>query len=161
MSAAVAGQVQAHMASLPSTDVGGIGGTLSGNALSLRAMRATLEHVLTEEAFDRMLPLANRWASGVKEGIERFGLTWEVQQLGARAEYWFCPVPPRTGGEAAGADDHELSRFTHLYALNRGILMTPFHNMALMSPATTGEDVDRHTAVFAACCAELTGNPEG
>ena len=41
-----------------------------------------------------------------------------------------------------------MRRFMHLAAINRGILMTPFHNMALMSPATTAEDVDRHTEVF-------------
>ena len=156
MSEEVAGRVQAHMETLPTTDVGGVGGTLSGNALSLAAMRATLEHVLTEEAFGRMIPLAERWAAGVRAGIDGAGLPWEVQGLGARAEYWFCPHPPRTGGEAAAADDHELARFMHLYALNRGILLTPFHNMALMSPETSAEDVDRHTDVFAEATRELT-----
>ncbi|HZP90684.1 MAG TPA: aspartate aminotransferase family protein [Actinomycetota bacterium] len=157
MSAEVGERVQAFMETLPTTDVGGVGGTLSGNALSLAAMRATLEHVLTEEAFERMIALGERWATGVKDAIERHGLPWTIQRIGARAEYWFCPTPPRTGGEAAAADDHELARFTHLYALNRGVLLTPFHNMALMSPATTAEDVDRHSAVFEEMAAELTG----
>jgi glutamate-1-semialdehyde aminotransferase len=80
-----------------------------------------------------------------------------VQRLGCRAEYWFCEQPPRTGGEAAAADDHELARFMHLYALNRGVLLTPFHNMALMCPATTEDDVDRHSEVFAEACRELRG----
>jgi glutamate-1-semialdehyde 2,1-aminomutase len=156
MSAEVGERVQSFMETLPTTDVGGVGGTLSGNALSLAAMRATLEHVLTEEAFERMIALGERWANGVKDAIERHGLPWTIQRIGARAEYWFCPTPPRTGGEAAAADDHELARFTHLYALNRGILLTPFHNMALMSPATTEEDVDRHSAVFEEMATELT-----
>jgi glutamate-1-semialdehyde 2,1-aminomutase len=155
MSAEVAERAQAFLASLPTTDVGGIGGTLSGNALSLAAMRATLEHVLTDEAFDRMIALGERWADGVKDAIERHALPWEVQRIGCRAEYWFTPTPPRNGGEAAAADDHELARFTHLYALNRGILLTPFHNMALMSPATTEADVDAHSAVFEEMAAEL------
>jgi glutamate-1-semialdehyde 2,1-aminomutase len=155
MSAEVAERAQAFMDALPTTDVGGIGGTLSGNALSLAAMRATLEHVLTDEAFERMIALGERWAGGVKDAIERHGLPWEVQRLGCRAEYWFAPMPPRNGGEAAAADDHELARFTHLYALNRGVLLTPFHNMALMSPATTDEDVDAHTQVFDEMCGEL------
>jgi glutamate-1-semialdehyde 2,1-aminomutase len=119
-------------------------------------MRATLEHVLTDEAFERMISLGERWTDGVKAGIDAHGLPWEVQRLGCRAEYWFCARPPRTGGEAAAADDHELARFMHLYALNRGILLTPFHNMALMCPATTAEDVDRHTEVFAEACTELS-----
>jgi len=157
MSEEVGSRVNAAMAELPTTDVGGVGGTLSGNALSLAAMRATLEHVLTDEAFDRMIALGERWTDGVKRGIHEHGLDWEVQRLGCRAEYWFCATPPRTGGEAADADDHELARFTHLYALNRGILLTPFHNMALMSPATTEEDVDAHTEVFAQTAAALTG----
>ncbi|HEX9122636.1 MAG TPA: aspartate aminotransferase family protein [Actinomycetota bacterium] len=157
MSEEAAEKANAYMRTLPTTDVGGVGGTLSGNALSLAAMRATLEHVLTDEAFERMIGLGARWTDGVKAAIERRGLPWEVQRLGCRAEYWFCPSPPRTGGEAAESDDHELARFTHLYALNRGILLTPFHNMALMSPATTAEDVDRHSAVFDEMCGELTG----
>jgi glutamate-1-semialdehyde 2,1-aminomutase len=155
MTAEVADRAQAYMDSLPTTDVGGIGGTLSGNALSLSAMRATLETVLTDDAFERMISLGERWADGVKDAIERHRLQWEVQRLGCRAEYWFTPAPPRNGGEAATADDHELARFTHLYALNRGILLTPFHNMALMSPATTEDDVDAHSRVFEEMCAEL------
>jgi glutamate-1-semialdehyde 2,1-aminomutase len=155
MSAEVAERSQRFMDSLPTTDVGGIGGTLSGNALSLAAMRATLERVLTDEAFERMIALGERWADGVRDAITRHGLPWEVQRLGCRAEYWFAPTPPRNGGEAAAADDHELAQFTHLYALNRGILLTPFHNMALMSPATTDDDVDAHSRVFDEMCAEL------
>jgi glutamate-1-semialdehyde 2,1-aminomutase len=155
MSAAVAERAQTYLDSLPTTDVGGIGGTLSGNALSLAAMRATLEHVLTEEAFERMIALGERWAGGVKTAIDEHELPWEVQRIGCRAEYWFTPTPPRNGGEAAAADDHELARFTHLYALNRGVLLTPFHNMALMSPATTEVDVDAHSAVFDEMAREL------
>jgi glutamate-1-semialdehyde 2,1-aminomutase len=156
MSQEVADRVQSYMGSLPSTDVGGVGGTLSGNALSLAVMRATLEHVLTDEAFERMIDLGARWADGVKGVIEARALPWTIQRIGARAEYWFIPTTPRTGGEAAAADDHELARFTHLYALNRGVLLTPFHNMALMSPATTEDDVDAHTEVFDEMAAELT-----
>jgi len=156
MTREIADKTQAYMDTLPATDVGGIGGTLSGNALSLAAMRATLEHVLTDEAFERMIPLAERWTDGVKASIDRHGLPWDVQRLGCRAEYWFTPRPAHNGGEAAAADDHELARFTHLYALNRGVLLTPFHNMALMSPATVEADVDAHSTVFEEMAAELT-----
>ena len=129
-------------------DVGGIGGTLAGNALSLRAMRATLEHVLTDEAFERMIPLAERFTDGVEEAIGRHGLDWYITRLGCRAEYGFQAARPRTGGEAAASDGPRPRPVLHLYALNRGVLMTPFHNMALMSPATTAADVDRHTEMF-------------
>jgi glutamate-1-semialdehyde 2,1-aminomutase len=139
------------------TDTDGIGGTLSGNALALHAMRATLENVLTEEAFARMIPLAERWAAGVQGVIDSRELPWCVVQLGARAEFWSYERPPRNGGEAEANDDHELDRFLHLYALNRGILLTPFHNMALMSPETTEADVDLHTEVFAQASDELIG----
>jgi glutamate-1-semialdehyde 2,1-aminomutase len=138
-------------------DVGGIGGTLAGNALSLAAIRATLAEVLTEEAFDRMIGLAERFAEGVDEVIRRRALPWHAVRLGCRVEYRFRPDPPRNGGEAAAADDPHLDRFMHLYALNRGILLTPFHNMALISPATTAEDVDLHTEVFDGAAAEVTG----
>jgi glutamate-1-semialdehyde 2,1-aminomutase len=129
-------------------DTGGIGGTLAGNALALAAMRATLSWVLTEEAYARMIPLAERFAAGVEGVIADHGLPWIVKRLGARAEYWFRPTPPRNGGEAAAAVDAELDRYMHLAALNRGVLMTPFHNMALMCPATSAPDVDLHTQVF-------------
>jgi glutamate-1-semialdehyde 2,1-aminomutase len=129
-------------------DVGGIGGTLAGYALSLAAIRATLGEVLTAEAFDRMIPLAERWEAGVNEVIASREVPWHVTRLGARAEYHFMPDRPRDGMEQWRHADPELERFLHLWAMNRGILLTPFHNMALMSPATTAADVDRHTEVF-------------
>ena len=141
--------------SLEDCDTGGIGGTLAGNALSLAAMRATLQKVLTKETFDRMIPLAQRWTDGVAKAIADFGLPWTVTQLGCRAEYLFAPSTPKNGSEAHGAMDFELERFMHLYAMNRGILLTPFHNMALMSPATGKEDVDQHTRVFREAAKEL------
>ncbi len=133
---------------LEDSDSGGIGGTLAGNALSVAAMRATLEHILTPAAYERMLPLAERFEAGVMAVIREWELPWIVKRLGGRVEYWFRQTPPRNGSEAAAAQDHELDRFMHLFALNRRILMTPFHNMALMSPDTTQEDVDYHTKVF-------------
>ena len=78
-----------------------------------------------------------------------------MQRLGCRAEYWFRAVPPRTGAEAAASVDPELERYMHLAALNRGILLTPFHNMALLSPGVTEADVDRHTEVFRESVAAL------
>ncbi len=153
MSADVAARVADVMAG-EDTDVSGVGGTLAANALSLAAVRGTLAGALRDEDFAVAIPLAERWASGVAGVVAEHDLPWTVQQLGARAEYWFCPAP-RTGGEAAAAVDHELDGFMHLYALNRGILLTPFHNMALFCPAHTPADVDRHTEVFAAAVAEL------
>ena len=140
-------------------DVGGIGGTLAGNALSLAAMRATLGEVLTDEAFERMLGLGERFESGVREVIESRGLPWHVVRLGCRVEYLFRPEPARNGAEAAAGQDEEVDPFIHLYLLNRGVLMTPFHNMALMSPATTADDVDRHTELYAQMADELIGRP--
>jgi len=133
---------------LEDCDVGGIGGTLAGNALSLAAMRATLSKVLTQEAFDHMIPLAERWTDGVSKAIADLDVSWHVTRLGCRAEYLFSRKRPRNGTEAHDAMDFELERFMHLYAMNRGILLTPFHNMALMSPATKEEHIDRHSAVF-------------
>ncbi len=136
------------------SDVSGIGGTLSGNALAIAALRATLATRLLPADFDRMIPLATRWVQGAAQAISAAGLDWHVQQLGCRAEYWFCP-PPHNGGQAAAALDGNLEAFLHLYALNRGVLLTPFHNMALMSPDTTEADVDAHTEVFTAAVAQL------
>jgi glutamate-1-semialdehyde 2,1-aminomutase len=136
-------------------DTGGIGGTLAGNALSVAAMRATLDSVLTDDAFADMIALATRYTAGVADVIASRGLPWNIVQLGARAEYRFCPRPPRSGGESALAADPELDEYLHLYLANRGLLITPFHNMALMCPATTDADVDSHTTLFAAASDEL------
>ena len=150
VAAALSGRIE-----LGDVDVGGVGGTLAANALSLAAMRATLAEVLTGEAFERMVPLAERWTEGVEAGIEEAGLPWHVTRLGCRAEYLFGPDRPRNGSDAHAASDFALERYLHLYALNRGILLTPFHNMALMSPATAEADVDRHTEVFREAVLEL------
>jgi glutamate-1-semialdehyde 2,1-aminomutase len=137
------------------SDVSGIGGTLSGNALALAAMRATLEHVLTPRFYETTFPLAERFASGVESVIRSAGLPWHVVRLGNRAEYQFRPTPPRNGSEAEAAMDLDLDGFLHLYSLNRGILMTPFHNMALIAPDTTPADIDHHTRVFGEAVREL------
>ncbi len=137
-------------------DTGGVGGTLAGNALSIDAARATLEHVLTDSAFAGMTERATRYTEGVRAAIDEAGLPWSVSQLGARSEYRFAYPPPKTGSASAAAGDAELEDFLHAYMANRGVLITPFHNMALMSPATTDADVDRHTEVFSQALAALT-----
>jgi glutamate-1-semialdehyde 2,1-aminomutase len=138
-------------------DVGGVGGTLAGNALSLAAAHATLQDVLTDEAYAHMIPLAERFTAGVQEVLDTRRMPWNIVQLGARAEYRFTPRPPRSGGESAAAHDGDLDAYMHLYLMNRGVLITPFHNMALMSPVTTEADVDRHTKAFADAVDELIG----
>ena len=136
-------------------DTGGGGGTLAGNALSLAAARATLGEVLTDEAFERMVRLRERFAAGIEAAIADHGMPWSLVSLGARCEYRYSPEPPRTGAESAAAGDPQLDEYLHLYLVNRGVLITPFHNMALMCPATTEEQVDRHTEAFGAAVAEL------
>jgi glutamate-1-semialdehyde 2,1-aminomutase len=138
-------------------DVGGVGGTLAGNALSLAAARAALEEVLTEEGFAHATAVATRLREGVEAVIAERGLPWHAVQLGCRAEYRFAPEPARTGTEAAAQGDPQLERFLHLYALNRGVLITPFHNMALCSPATPPAAADRHTEVFGGAVDALLG----
>ncbi len=139
------------------TGVNGLGGTLAANPFALATMRATLEKVITKRAYDHMVPLASRWTKGVGDTIEDADLPWHVVQLGARAEYRFRETPPRNGAEAIASKDELLNRYVHLMALNRGILLTPFHNMALMCPATTRAQVDRHTEVFRETVNALAG----
>jgi glutamate-1-semialdehyde 2,1-aminomutase len=136
-------------------DTGGVGGTLAGNALSLAAARATLRDVLTDDAFARMSALRERFVAGVEEALAAHGAPWSIVSLGARAEYRFRAPPPRTGAESAAAADPELDEYLHLTLLNRGVMITPFHNMALMCPATSEADVERHTEAFGEAVAEL------
>jgi glutamate-1-semialdehyde 2,1-aminomutase len=138
-------------------DMGGVGGTLAGNPLSIAATRATLEHVLTDDAFAQMIDTATYFANGVQSVIDQHALPWSLSQLGARAEYRFANPAPRNGTESAAGADGELEDLIHLYLLNRGVLLTPFHNMALMSPVTTTADVDLHHGIFRAVITELGG----
>ena len=156
MTEAVAERVLAHTL-WDVADVGGIGGTLAANPLSAAAMRATLGDVLTDEAFARMVALAERFEAGVAEIIAREDLPWHVVRIGARLEYLFVRERPRNGAAAGAAMDRDLDAWMHLYMLNRDILMTPFHMMALMSPATSEADVDQHAEVFGEAVAELFG----
>jgi glutamate-1-semialdehyde 2,1-aminomutase len=161
MTEEVSERVGDYLGQLEASDVGGIGGTLAGNALSLAAARATLAEVLTDEAFAHMVAMAERFESGVNEVIASHDVPWNSVRLGCRVEYHFRASPPRNGSEAVAADDRVLGRFMHLHALNRGILLTPFHNMALMCPATTEEDVDRHTEAFGEAVESLAGATAG
>jgi glutamate-1-semialdehyde 2,1-aminomutase len=154
LSASLADALTAR-ADLDLVDMGGVGGTLAGNPVSLAAARATLSSVLTEEAFTGMIATATAFADGVRKLIDAYALPWSVSQLGARVEYRFANPAPVNGTASAASADGELEDFLHVYLANRGILLTPFHNMALMSPATTLDDVTRHHEVFAEALREL------
>lgn len=135
-------------------DVAGVGGTLSGSALAMAAVRATLSTALREEDFAITIPMAESFTAGVSDVIAANNLPWHVQRLGCRAEYWFCP-PPRNGAQAAAAVDEDLDAFMHLWTVNRGVLLAPFHNMSLFAPMHTQADVDAHTAAFAGAVSAL------
>jgi glutamate-1-semialdehyde 2,1-aminomutase len=126
----------------------GIGGTLAGNALTVATMRAVLESVLTTENYERMIANATRLAGQVRSLIANERLPWHVTQIGARAEIMFMPEPPRNGADVIAHRNGDLETLLHAFYMNEGILVTPFHTMLLMCPATTPDDVDRHTRVF-------------
>ncbi len=134
----------------------GIGTTLTANLLAMAAMRATLTHLMTPEVYAPMLLRAARLAQGLRDVIARHGLPWCVTQVGARAEFQFCATPPRNGTQAGAAMDAELEHAIHLALLNRGVLITPFHNMMLVCPDTTDADVDRLLAAMDDVLAQWT-----
>ena len=140
--------------------MGGVGGTLAANALSLAAMRATLEHVLTEDAFAHAAMLGARCMEGLEAVFARHELPWHVVRIGSRVEYHFTPRPLRTGAEGIAIMDGELSGYLHLFALNRGIMVFPFHNRSLISAAHTADDIDRHTEVVEAALAAMRDDAE-
>jgi glutamate-1-semialdehyde 2,1-aminomutase len=126
----------------------GMGGTLAGNALTVAAMRAVLAEVLTAEAYAGMIARAGRLAEDARHVIAKSGLSWHVTQVGARCEIMFSPAPPRSGAESAAMRRGSLETWLHAFYLNEGVLVTPFHTMFLMCPATTDPDVARHAEVF-------------
>jgi glutamate-1-semialdehyde 2,1-aminomutase len=138
-------------------DTGGVGGTLAGNALSAAAIRATLDEVLTPAAFERMIALAGELRQSIERLVASRQLPWSVTQLGCRVEYCFLREPPPNGTVAHQGADRQLESYLHLYLLNRGVLITPFHNMVLMSPTSTAADVALHDRLFTAAVDELIG----
>jgi glutamate-1-semialdehyde 2,1-aminomutase len=133
----------------------GMGTTLSANALSLAAMRATLEHVMTGEAYAHMEALAARLEAGLGGVVRQYELPWHVVRVGARVEFICAPGPLRNGTEAEAAHAPALEQAIHLALLNRGCLIAPFHNMMLVSPATTGAQVEALVDAFEGVTASL------
>jgi glutamate-1-semialdehyde 2,1-aminomutase len=133
----------------------GMGTTLSANALSLAAMRATLEHVMTAEAYTHMESLAGALATGLQAVVDQYGMAWHVVRVGARVEFICAPGPLRNGTEAEAAHAPALEQALHLALLNRGCLIAPFHNMMLVSPATTARQVESLCMAFEAAVASL------
>ncbi len=157
----IANRINTTFGRKPVSDPMGIGGTLSANAFAINAMLATLTHVATAEAFNRMTAGANRMADGLEAAIEKHGLPWSVTRCGARAELQFMPHSPKNGSEGKAAVYWDLIAYTHLYLTNRGVLVTPFHNMMLVSPVTTDGDVDLLVKGWEDCMAELAVVAQG
>jgi glutamate-1-semialdehyde 2,1-aminomutase len=134
----------------------GIGTTLTANMLAIKAMRATLSQVMTDNAYTYMFTLAQQLAAGLRDIITQYQLPWCVTQVGARTEFQFTQTAPKNGSEAALILDSELEQTIHLYLLNRGILITPFHNMLLVCPATTNVDIEQLLTAFDSCLNALT-----
>jgi glutamate-1-semialdehyde 2,1-aminomutase len=126
----------------------GIGGTLAGNALTVATMRAVLESVLTPQNYRHMIAMATLLAEQARHLIAENRLSWHVTQIGARAEIMFMPQPPRNGADVIAQRNGDLETLLHAFCINEGILVTPFHTMLLMCPATMPDDVDKHTTVF-------------
>jgi glutamate-1-semialdehyde 2,1-aminomutase len=134
----------------------GMGTTLSANALSLAAMRATLESVMTPAAYEHMGRLASRLAGGLQQTVDAHRLPWHVVRVGARVEFICAPGPLRNGTEAEAAHAPALEQAIHLSLLNRGCLIAPFHNMMLVCPATTDAQIDSLLSAFTEVAGELT-----
>ncbi|GFO64102.1 aspartate aminotransferase family protein [Geomonas paludis] len=152
----IADRINASFGRKSVSDPMGIGGTLSGNMFAIRAMEATLKHVATDEAFERMIAGQNRLSDGLDAALKRYDIPWSVTRSGARCELQFMPRLPRNGSEAKAQFDWELIYYTHLYLANRGILITPFHNMMLIPPMATDDQIDTLVQVWSDCMAELS-----
>lgn len=137
------------------SDPMGISGTLSGNAFAIAAMRETLQKVATPEAFERMFAGQNRLSDGIEEVLKKHDIPWSLTRSGARCELQFMPTLPKNGTDAKDHFDWQLMYYTHVYLSNRGLLITPFHNMMLIPPVATDEDIDRLIKGWDDCLGEL------
>ncbi len=133
----------------------GIGTTLSGNMMTLAAIHATLTETATDAAYQHMLALAELLAQQLTDAIKLHNLPWNISRMGARLELQFCEKPPKNAAKARAAQNDTIESAIHLYLLNRGVLLTPFHNMMLICPATTEQDIKKLVDVFKECLKEL------
>lgn len=154
MSESVAARARAAKEAAPAGH-SGIGTTLSGSMLAMALLATNLTAVATPAAYATMLARQSALSAGMRASIARHGLAWSVTQLGARSEFQFCPNPPRNGSQAEHAMDDQLEHAIHLYLLNRGIMITPFHNMTLVCPQTSEAHIERYLTVFDDCLREL------
>jgi glutamate-1-semialdehyde 2,1-aminomutase len=145
-SEAVAQQLRAAEAKRESGH-SGIGTTLAANPLAIAALAASLAHLHTAATYRLMEQRAARLGAGIEATLQRHGIPWQVSRVGARLEFGPAPAP-RTGRQSMESIDHALEGALHLYLLNRGFLLTPFHNMMLASPVTTEGQVDAFLATF-------------
>jgi glutamate-1-semialdehyde 2,1-aminomutase len=136
----------------------GIGTTLSGNMMTLAAIHATLTETATETAYAHMLALAGLLEHHLTESINAHKLPWNITRLGARLELQFCATSPKNAAQAREAQNDAIESVIHLFLLNRGVLLTPFHNMMLICPATTEADIHKLVQVFNECLKELTND---
>ena len=134
----------------------GIGTTLSGNMMTLAAIYATLTETATEAAYRHMLALAQLLEHELNEAISAHNLPWNISRMGARLELQFCEYPPSNAAQARAAQNDIIESAIHLYLLNRGVLLTPFHNMLLICPATSEADFSKLVHTFKACLQALT-----
>ena len=155
MSAEVAARMRAAKEAAPAGH-SGIGTTLSGNMLTMALLATNLTEVATPEAFVHFIAQQSKLSAGLRASIAKHHLPWSVTQLGARSEFQFCATSPNNGPEAEAAMDAELEQAVHLYLLNRGIMITPFHNMTLVCPDTSDADIEKFLTAFDECLTELT-----
>jgi glutamate-1-semialdehyde 2,1-aminomutase len=134
----------------------GIGTTLSGSRIQLALIKTVLTHFFTEEAFAPLIELARRLEKGIADVIIKYGVPWHVTRVGARVEFMCSERPPRNGYEASQVIHQPIDVAVHHFLLNRGVVVTPFHNMMLICPATTQAHVDQLLTALDACLADLT-----
>jgi glutamate-1-semialdehyde 2,1-aminomutase len=135
----------------------GVGTTLAGSSLQLAALKASLAELLTQDTHAAMLAGAAALEAATRAVITRFGLPWHVTRIGARLETVFSPVPPKTAAAMRATFDHPLEAAIHLGLLNRGFLVTPFHNMLLAGPGLAKNAPARYGEALAEVLAALTG----
>ncbi|MBC2834405.1 aspartate aminotransferase family protein [Paragemmobacter straminiformis] len=126
----------------------GMGTTLSANPMQFACLRATLSEVMTAKNYARMDKGAARLVAGLTAAIEKHKAPWHALRVGARVEFICAKGPLKNGTEAAAAHQPAIEAALHTALLNRGCLIAPFHNMMLVSPATTKRQIDRLIAAF-------------
>ncbi len=132
-------------------------GTYNGNPLTMAAARASLEHVLTPDAYRHLDALNDRMMAGCDAVLQKYNLPGYTVGISSKGTVTFSPEKITDYASFMANQDADMSALAWVWNMNRGIFMTPGREEEwTLSVSHTFEDADRYIAAFDEMAAAVT-----